>query len=236
MVDRHADTGVEAAETAAGAPRLLLVEDDRRMAGLLERLLTGEGYDVTVVHDGQAGLHQGLSARFDLLVLDRMLPAVEGVDLVRRLRSRGVVAPILLLTARGEPEDRVTGLDAGAEDYLVKPFDLDELLARLRALLRRHTDTADVLDLGGGHLDLASRRVVLDSAGAVDLSARECELLQVVAGSPRRVFGREELRALVFAETDSDNAVDTYVYYLRRKLGRDVIRTVRGLGYQMGAV
>lgn len=217
-------------------PRLLLVEDDARLSGLLARLLTTEGYDVDLVRDGQAGLHRGLTRTYEVMVVDRGLPAVEGVDLVRRLRSRGVVTPVLVLTARGTTEDRVEGLDAGAEDYVVKPFEVDELLARLRALLRRHTDTSTTLDLGGSLLDVAARRVVGDHLPApVELSGRECELLQLFATHPRQVFTRDEVRQRVFEDADSPNAVDTYVYYLRRKLGRSVIRTVRGIGYQLGS-
>lgn len=219
-------------ETSA---KVLLVEDDRRLADLLVRFLESEGYDVEAVHDGQAGLHRGLTGSWDLLVVDRMLPAVEGADLVRRLRSRGMTTPVLLLTARGTSEDRVEGLDLGADDYVVKPFDADELLARLRALLRRHRETEGVLPLGERWLDPQTRLVHSDSDPSVELSATECELLRVIASNPRRVVGRAELHERVFADVDSQNAVDTYVYYLRRKLGRDVIRTVRGLGYQLGA-
>lgn len=217
------------------ARRLLLVEDDRRLSQLLVRLLTAEGYDVVPVYDGQAGLHHGLTGRWDALVIDRTLPAMEGVDLVRRLRSRGVTTPTMLLTARGTTEDRVEGLDAGAEDYMVKPFDSDELLARLRALLRRHSDTSAVIDLGGRRLDVASRRVLSPDADPVELSAQECALLRIIAANPGRVRSREELHRRIFQNADSPNAVDTYVYYLRRKLGAGMIRTVRGLGYQLGA-
>ncbi|WP_036961793.1 response regulator transcription factor [Promicromonospora kroppenstedtii] len=217
------------------ARRLLLVEDDRRLSQLLVRLLTTEGYDVVPVYDGQAGLHHGLTGRWDALVIDRTLPAMEGVDLVRRLRSRGITTPTMLLTARGTTEDRVEGLDAGAEDYVVKPFDSDELLARLRALLRRHSDTSAVIDLGGRRLDVASRRVLSPDADPVELSAQECALLRIIAANPGRVRSREELHRRIFQNADSPNAVDTYVYYLRRKLGAGMIRTVRGLGYQLGA-
>lgn len=222
-------------ETDLDAPRLLLVEDDRRLVALLQRLLEGEGYVVDVAPDGQAGLHRGLTRRYDAMVVDRGLPAVEGVDLVRRLRSRGVVAPVLVLTARGTTADRVEGLDAGAEDYLVKPFEVDELLARVRALLRRHTTDTQVVDLGGGrHLDVATQRVAVEGAEAVDLSRRETELLHLLATNPRQVFTRDDLARRLFPDADSPNAVDTYVYYLRRKLGRACVRTVRGLGYQWG--
>lgn len=216
------------------ARRVLLVEDDKRLSQLLVRLLTAEGYAVVPVYDGQAGLHHGLTGRWDALVIDRTLPAMEGVDLVRRLRSRGITTPTMLLTARGTTEDRVEGLDAGAEDYVVKPFDSDELLARLRALLRRHTDTSAVIDLGGRRLDVATRRVLSPDADPVELSAQECALLRVIAANPGRVRSREELHRRIFQNADSPNAVDTYVYYLRRKLGPTMIRTVRGLGYQLG--
>lgn len=215
---------------------VLLVEDDPRLGELLSRLLRAEGYAVDLVRDGHQGLHRGLTRRYDLMVVDRGLPAIEGVELVRRLRTQGVVTPVLVLTARGTSEDRVEGLDAGAEDYVVKPFDVDELLARLRALLRRHTDTATTLQLGERSLDVDTRRVLGGPGDPVALSARECDLLDVLARSPARVFGRDELRDRVFQATDSPNAVDTYVYYLRRKLGRDSIRTVRGLGYQLGVL
>jgi two-component system response regulator QseB len=140
----------------------------------------------------------------------------------------------MLLTARGTTEDRVEGLDSGAEDYVVKPFDSDELLARLRALLRRHSDTSAVIDLGRRRLDVGTRRVLSPDADPVELSAQECALLSVIAANPGRVRSREELRRRVFQNADSPNAVDTYVYYLRRKLGYQTIRTVRGLGYQLG--
>jgi DNA-binding response OmpR family regulator len=169
------------------------------------------------------------------MVVDRGLPAIDGLDLVIRLRAHGVAAPVLILTALGTLADRVEGLDAGAEDYLVKPFEVDELLARLRALLRRHTDNAPTLSLGARRLDVAGRRVVGEGYVAVELSGRECELLQVLAARPTRVFTRDELLARVFDDADSHGAVDIYVHYLRRKLGWGVVQTVRGLGYRMGS-
>jgi two-component system response regulator QseB len=217
------------------APALLLVEDDRELAGLLERVLTTEGYDVTVAPDGQRGLHLGLTRAFDVLVVDRGLPAVEGLDLIGRLRSRGVLAPVLVLSARGTTQDRVDGLDAGAEDYLAKPFEVAELLARLRALLRRHQDRATVLPLGTRTLDLATRTVRGPAGEEVELSEREAALLAVLAVRPPQVFSRRDLLERVFSEAESENVVDTYVHYCRRKLGRDVIRTVRGLGYRLGS-
>ncbi|MBB3328541.1 response regulator transcription factor [Microlunatus antarcticus] len=232
-MDDEAVTGRE----PAGAPdarRLLLVEDDRSLAAMLEEILGSAGYVVDLARDGQAGLHLGLTRSYDVMVLDRGLPAIEGLDLLGRLRARGVAVPVLVLSALGLARDRVDGLDAGAEDYLSKPFDIDELLARIRALLRRHGDVADTLTVPGGRL-VVSARTVVDAAGeARYVSERECALLAVLARRPSRVFSRDELMAEVFPDAEDDGVVDTYVHYLRRKLGRDTVRTVRGLGYQLG--
>jgi DNA-binding response OmpR family regulator len=215
---------------------VLLVEDDRQLAAMLTALLAEEGYRVEVAGDGQIGLHLGLTRHFDALIIDRGLPVLEGLDLLRALRSKGVGTPTLVLTARGAVSDRVAGLDAGAEDYLVKPFEIPELLARIRALLRRHTDIARSLPVGDRRLFLASRTVV-DAAGAreeVELSERECALLALLAAAPDQVFTRPQLLERVFDRADTVGIVDTYVYYLRRKLGREVIRTVHGVGYRLG--
>lgn len=230
-----------AADGTGAPPRLLLVEDDTELIEMLEGLFDEEGYDVETAADGHRGLHLALSRRYDVAVLDRRLPAVEGLDLLGRLRRHGVTVPVLVLSAQANPADRVAGLDAGAEDYLVKPFDIDELLARIRALLRRHLDSSDVLPVGAGHwLRLTDRQVRArggpDTAPPVaQLSSRECDLLAALAGRPARVFSRDELMNRVFPEAESPIAVDTYVHYLRRKLGRGVVRTVRGSGYQLGA-
>ncbi|ACV76476.1 response regulator transcription factor [Nakamurella multipartita] len=221
--------------TATGdKPRLLLVEDDSQLGPLLQEVLD-EAYTVDLARDGQAGLHAGLTRDYALMVIDRGLPAIEGVDLVRRLRQRGVAAPVLILTARAAVADRVEGLDAGAQDYLVKPFEVDELLARLRALLRRTVDEATELDLGGRRLDVTGRRVV-GGGQVVDLSGREAALLEVLARRPQQVFTRPQLLAAVFDPADDPGSVDTYVYYLRRKLGRDCVTTVHGVGYRLGTI
>jgi len=222
------------ARTPVVAPRVLLVEDDRSLAAMLEEILRSAGYLVELARDGQAGLHLGLSRSYDVIVLDRGLPAIDGLDLLGRWRDRGVGTPVLVLSALGLARDRVDGLDAGAEDYLSKPFDIDELLARIRALLRRHTDRTDDLPVPGGRLVVSSRVVLTDSGETQLLSERECELLAALARRPRRVFSRDELVSEVFPDADDDGVVDTYVHYLRRKLSRGVIRTVRGLGYQLG--
>ncbi|MCB0934538.1 MAG: response regulator transcription factor [Mycolicibacterium sp.] len=218
------------------APALLVVEDDRALSALLVELLTGEGYRVDTAYDGQQGMHRGLTGNYDALVVDRGLPVMDGADLVALLRSRGITTPALILTARGSVEDRVEGLDAGAQDYLVKPFEVPELLARVRALLRR-TDTAGaVVQAGGLRLDRVTRRV----AGAtpdgleVELSEREASLLGTLMAAPKRVFSRARLLESVFDGAESAGAVDLYVHYLRRKLGKQVIRTVHGTGYRFG--
>jgi len=216
------------------APRLLLVEDDPDLAGLLTELLTSEGYDVDTAGDGQRGLHLGLTRDYDLMLLDRGLPAIEGLDLLTRLRSRGRSTPALVLSALGNPRDRVEGLDAGAEDYLGKPFDLDELLARLRALLRRHLEQAARLPVVGGFFEPESRTVRLEDGAEVALSERESMLLDALARQPRRVLSRAELVDSVFEDAGEEGVVDTYVHYLRRKLGRRVVETVRGVGYRIG--
>jgi two-component system, OmpR family, response regulator QseB len=225
---------IEELERLVGRPRLLLVEDDPELSGLLAGLLDDEHYAVTLARDGQQGLHLGLIRNWDLIVLDRGLPALEGVDLLARLRARGVRAPIMMLTARGTVADRVEGLDAGANDYLVKPFDVEELLARLRALLRRPSEHADELPLGDRILVVEADRVIGAGLPDVQLSRRESALLRTLAQRPTRVFTRDELLDLVFEGADTPGAVDTYVHYIRRKLGRESVRTVHGLGYRMG--
>ena len=219
-----------------GPNRLLLVEDDEEMAGLLTETLVGDGFVVDHASDGQRGLHLGLTRTYDVMVIDRMLPALDGLDLVIRLRSRRVPARALMLTALGTVGDRIAGLDAGADDYLMKPFDLDELSARIRALCRRTSESTTVLRIGAGLLDLTPRDAVLADGTRVALSAREFELLRVLAAQPNLVHSRAELRRRVFDEAAAASMVDTYVYYLRRKLGRSVVRTVHGLGYRLGAL
>jgi two-component system response regulator QseB len=223
-------------ERLTDARRLLIVEDDRELRTMLERLLGDEGYQVDAVADGQAGLHRALIDRYDVMVIDRGLPAIDGLDLTRRLRGRGVVTPVIMLTAYGSVVDRVDGLDAGAEDYLVKPFEVDELLARLRALLRRHATIGETIQIGDGTVDLVSRIARTSDGQAIELSGRECALLRTLASRPGRVFGRDELRKTVFDTADSETVVDTYVHYLRRKLGKGVVHTMRGHGYRIGAM
>lgn len=216
--------------------RLLLVEDDCELVELLATVLRDEGYTVDVALDGQRGLHLALTRPYDVVVIDRGLPVLDGLDLLVRLRSKSVRARALILTAMATVHDRIDGLDAGADDYLVKPFDLDELSARLRALCRRSLELAEVLPIGAARLDVGQREVVLDDGGRVPLTAREFGLLRVLATHPDTVHTRASLRRVVFPDASATSIVDTYVYYLRSKIDRSVVHTVQGLGYRLGAL
>jgi two-component system response regulator QseB len=216
-------------------PALLIVEDDYALSTMLTDLFTEHGYLVDVANDGQQGLHCGLTGNYDAMIVDRGLPVMDGAELVALLRSRGVAIPALLLTARGSVSDRVEGLDAGAQDYLVKPFEIPELLARIRALVRR-PDGGSTLRAGGLCLNRMTRTV---SGGTVagrdiELSEREAALLAAMMSAPGRIFTRAQLLRAAFEGADTPGAVDTYVHYLRRKLGWGVVRTVHGTGYRFG--
>jgi two-component system response regulator QseB len=221
-------------DAAPPAARVLVVEDDRELGPLLLRLFRGAGYSADLAPDGQAGLHLALTRPYDAMILDRGLPAIEGLDLLGRLRRAGVTVPALMLTALGTVSDRVAGLDGGAEDYLVKPFEIDELLARVRVLLRRRSPPEEQLAVGGAAFDLISRTVAGPDGSVVALSGRESDLLRLLARNPARAFTREEIRDQVFPDSAGVALVDTYVHYLRRKLGTAAIATVRGVGYRLG--
>ena len=219
--------------------RILIVEDEERLARRLARVLDGEGYTAETVGDGRSALARALAETFDLLVVDWMLPDLDGIQVVRRLRAAEMNVPILMLTARGQVEDRVTGLDAGADDYLPKPFALTELLARVRALSRwpREEKKSDaVLRAGDVSLD-PMRHAVWRGDEQVDLSAKEFALLATLIQRPKQVFTRSVLLDTVWGGHDDTygNVVDLYVSYLRKKLDRDGepshIRNVRGVGY-----
>jgi two-component system response regulator QseB len=234
MSDQSA-TGERLRAQSERAPRILVAEDDVSLAAMLEDLLSSEGYEVVVARDGQRALHEGLTGDFDVIMLDRGLPAIDGLGVLSRLRGSGVQAPALVLSALGNPSDRVEGLDRGAEDYLAKPFDIEELLARLRVLRRRIALVIPVLAVPGGTFDAEQRTVTLrDVTEMIRLSEREGDLLERLARRPQQIFSRDDLLASVFADADDPGVVDTYVHYLRKKLGRGVVATVRGLGYQLG--
>ncbi len=212
--------------------RILVVEDDPRLAATLERVLGAEAYDVEAAGDGPDALRRARERPFDLVVLDIMLPGLDGIAVCRKLRATGPV-PILLLTALGGTEDRVRGLDSGADDYLVKPFANEELLARVRALLRRAAPT-DHLRFGDLRLEPASR-AAWRADRMIDLTATEFDLLQHFLRHPRQVLSREQIIDAVWkGEAESDNVVAVYVGYLRQKLGEPrLLHTVRGAGYAL---
>jgi len=219
--------------------RVLVVEDEVKMAALLKRALEEEGYAVDVAADGREGLWLGAENPYDAIVLDVMLPEIDGFAVCRGLREAGCWSPVLMLTARDAVADRVAGLDAGADDYLTKPFSLAELLARIRALIRRGAvERPSVLRVGDLTLDPASKAVVRDGA-AVELTAKEFALLEYLMRHAGEVLSRTRLIEHVwdFAYEGDSNVVDVYVRYLRNKVdrpfGRDSIETVRGVGYRL---
>ena len=215
---------------------ILVVDDDGPIRRMLERTLAAEGYTVSGVVDGGAALTAIERAVPDLLVLDVGLPGLDGLAVCRRLRSKGLGLPILLLTARGAVPDRVEGLDAGADDYLVKPFAAEELLARVRALLRRGEEPDELLGFDDLVFNVQTRRA-RRGANEVSLSEREADLLELLLRNRRRVVSRLLALDVVWGSTvaASPNVVDRYVSYLRRKLGEpQLIQTVRGVGFLLG--
>ena len=219
---------------------VLVVEDDPRVARVVERGLRDAGHRVAVANDGVTGLAQALGATSDVIVLDVMLPKLDGLALCRELRQQGVSTPVLMLTARDAIPDRVRGLDAGADDYLTKPFALEELLARIRALGRRATaeQEDEILTCGNLRLDVI-RHEVTRGERRIDLTLKEFRLLEYLMRNAGRVLSRAQIADHVWGyDTDNtSNVVDTYVHYLRNKVDRDsprpLIRTIRGLGYTL---
>ena len=212
---------------------ILVVDDDGGIRRMLQRTLTAEGYEVRAASGGGTALAEIERAAPDLLVLDVGLPDLDGVAVCRRLRSKGLALSILMLTARDAISDRVTGLDAGADDYLVKPFAADELLARVRALLRRGEEPAELLAFGDLVFDMRARSARRGDR-ELSLSVREADLLELLLRNPRRVVSRELALERIWGSpaAASLNVVDRYVSYLRRKLGEPgLIRTVRGVGF-----
>ena len=213
--------------------KLLLVEDDAMIGRALLDALRGDGYAVNWVRDGAAAEATLGSEPYDLVLLDLGLPRRDGLAVLRNLRARGNTVPVLVATARDAVGDRVAGLDAGADDYIVKPFDVDELQARIRALIRRSAGRAEPLIAHRGlTLNPATREATLNGA-ALSLSAREWAVLEPMLQRPGAVFSRAQLEEKLYGWKDdvSSNAVEVYVHGLRKKLGADFIRTVRGLGY-----
>jgi two-component system OmpR family response regulator len=219
--------------------RVLVVEDEIKMAGLLRRGLAEEGLAVDVSGSGEDALVRAAATEYDAIVLDVMLPGISGFETCRRLREKGTWSPVLMLTARDSIEDRIAGLDGGADDYLTKPFSLGELSARLRALVRRQlNERPTVLEVGDIELDPA-RHKVARAGTEIELSAKEFSLLETFMRSPGRVLTRFQLleHAWDYSYEHRSNVVDVYVRYLREKLDRpfgvESIETVRGTGYRL---
>ncbi|MFA7768789.1 response regulator transcription factor [Streptomyces sp. NPDC048723] len=234
---------------AEGEARILVVDDEPAVREALRRSLAFEGYAVQTAVDGLDALDRAASYAPDLIVLDIQMPRMDGLTAARRLRASGSVTPILMLTARDTVGDRVTGLDAGADDYLVKPFELDELFARVRALLRRSSYAAsqaagesreDALTFGDLRMDLATREVTR-AGRPVELTRTEFTLLEMFLAHPRQVLTREQILKTVwgFDFEPSSNSLDVYVMYLRRKTEAGgeprLVHTVRGVGYALRA-
>ena len=215
--------------------RVLVIEDEAKMASLIRRGLEEEGIAVDVTGRGEDAVWMAGSTEYDAVILDLMLPGLDGFEVCRRLRADEVWTPVLMLTARDAVEDRVTGLDTGADDYLVKPFAFEELLARLRALARRGAgERPAVLEAGDLSLDPATREVRRGDA-RVALSPKEYALLETLMRRPGQALSR--LQLLEHAWDDSyenrSNVIDVYIGYLRQKIGGDAIETVRGVGYRL---
>ncbi len=224
-----------------GEMRILVVDDEPKMAHLLRRGLVEHGAVVEVATTGEEAVAVAADGGFDVILLDVMLPDVEGFEVCRRLRTARVWTPVLMLTARTAVRDRIRGLDAGADDYLAKPFALDELLARIRALGRRGVvERPTALSLGDLHLDPGTRRVFRGDR-EIELSAKEMALLEVFLRRPEQVLTRDQLldHAWDVAFESRSNVVDVYVRYLREKIdrpfGRSSLQTVRGIGYRLTA-
>ncbi len=218
--------------------RVLLIEDEQRLARLMRRVLEEERYTVDVADDGINGEDMARSGQYDAVVLDLMLPGRDGISVCQRLRLDGVAVPILMLTARDAVDDRVRGLDVGADDYLVKPFAFRELLARLRSLIRRRTGDlmSPLLEANGLVMDILRHQVTRDGK-PIDLTAREYALLEYLLRHPGQVMTRTQLLNAVW-EYDADtasNVVDIYIHYLRDKIDRNyspkLLHTIRGVGY-----
>jgi DNA-binding response OmpR family regulator len=215
--------------------RILIAEDEAGMASFLDKGLSSRGYAVKTVADGAEAMAIASDEDFDLLVLDLGLPDVDGLSVLRELRRRGERLPVLVLTARDDLSDKVEGLDAGASDYVTKPFKLEELLARVRVQLREGSGSEPtVLEAGGVTLDVRTRKAMV-GGDAVDLTAREFTMLETFMTHAGQVLSREQLLAQVWGYDydPGSNVVEVYIRYLRRKLGDDLIETVRGMGYRL---
>ena len=213
---------------------ILIVEDEERIASFVEKGLRSNGFATAIAPDGGAGLAMASSGRFDLVVLDLGLPDLDGIEVLRLMRSRGVTAPVVILTAREGVRSTVEGLEGGADDYMTKPFRFEELLARIRARLRAGAEAPSVLEAGGARLDLRTRRIHIGERSE-ELTAREFALAEMLFRHPGQVLSREQIldRVWGYDHDPRSNIVDVYIGYLRRKLGKEMIRSERGMGYRL---
>jgi two-component system response regulator MprA len=217
------------------AERVLVVDDDPPLRRMLERTLIAEGFEVTLAADGPGALVQAEKTAPDVIVLDVALPALDGLAVCRRLRGKGLPTPILMLTARDAVPDRVAGLEAGADDYLIKPFAVQELVARIRALTRRGGDAGPLLSYADLTLDTESRTATR-SGRPIELTGREAALLELLLRAPGRTVTRDRALDEIWDSAAEPNVVDRYVTRLRTKLGEpQLIRTVRGAGFALRA-
>jgi DNA-binding response OmpR family regulator len=212
--------------------RLLIVEDDAAVRRMLERSLGAEGFEIAGAADGGTALALAERTAPDLVVLDVAMPGLSGFEVCRRLRAKGLTGGVLMLTARDSVADRVRGLESGADDYVVKPFAIAEVVARLRALTRRGSDRSERLAHGEIVLDTATATVAVGGGAAVQLTAREAQLLELLLRDPRAVLSRDAAIEAIWGGAGTDNLVDRYVARVRHKLGdAEMIRTVRGVGF-----
>jgi DNA-binding response OmpR family regulator len=212
--------------------RLLIVEDDAAVRRMLERSLGAEGFEIAGAADGGTALALAERTAPDLVVLDVSMPGLSGFEVCRRLRAKGLTGGVLMLTARDSVADRVRGLESGADDYVVKPFAIAEVVARLRALTRRGSDRSERLAHGEIVLDTATAIVAVGGSPAVQLTAREAQLLELLLRDPRAVLSRDAAIEAIWGGAGTDNLVDRYVARVRHKLGDpETIRTVRGVGF-----
>lgn len=220
--------------------KLLLIEDEKNLSEALQHIFKKEKYSVDAVYDGESGLDYGLSGIYDVIILDLMLPKKSGMNVLKQLRENGITTPILILTAKGSISDKVEGLDSGADDYLAKPFSTPELLARVRALLRRKTESIneDILSYGDIELNLSSYELVCGEK-SVKVSLKECEIMRYLLQRPKFVVTKDELIIKLWGyDSEAEyNNIEVYISFLRKKLQfletKTEIVTVRGAGYKL---
>ena len=213
---------------------ILIVEDEERIASFVDKGLRSSGFATAIAGDGESGLAMATSGRFDLVVLDLGLPDIDGIEVLKRMRDRGMTAPVVILTARDGVHSTVEGLEGGADDYVTKPFRFEELLARIRARLRAGSETPSVLEAGDARLDLRTRKIHVGDR-TEELTAREFALAEMLFRHPGQVLSREQIldRVWGYDHDPRSNIVDVYIGYLRRKLGKEMIRSERGMGYRL---